>query len=437
MKESLKLYLVTDRTLSAGRSLEEVVEDAVAGGVTMVQLREKETATGEFVELAMRLKKLHKPYGVPLIINDRVDVALACDADGVHIGQSDMPYEIARRLLGPDKMIGLSVESVGELLDANGTDVDYVAVSPVYGTPTKTDTAKPFGLDGLQEAVRLSLHPVVAIGGMNIDTAPDVIRTGCDGIAVVSAISSATSPRDAASQLRAIVESNATERWSRQAWSASAKIYDAILRHGFIKELSAGTLSLERFARYIGQDEVYLKNYYVHMMQMSDMMETHEDKMLFTAFAASGMEGEKRMHDFLIDKYGIDTDVRASVVTEGYNALIQSAADSGNPCLALAAMLPCMWIYNRVGLHILDSAALEDNPYREWIMEYGNEDFTGGVNAVLDMIDGWASKADEQTKSEMTRLFLRAALYEYAFWDYGYAGEESTYDYADSLDGWI
>lgn len=206
MKNQLKLYLVTDRSLSSGRSLEEVVSEAVAGGVTMVQLREKDASTGEFVELAFRLKEILKPYNVPLIINDRVDVALAVDAEGLHIGQSDMPYEIARKLLGSDKIIGLSVENMDDLLEANRLDVDYVGISPVYGTPTKTDTAEPFGLEGLRRAVALSDHPTVAIGGMNAGTIADVIAAGTDGVAVVSAICSADSPRSAAKELLEIID---------------------------------------------------------------------------------------------------------------------------------------------------------------------------------------------------------------------------------------
>ena len=208
MKEKLKLYLVTDRDLSLGRSLEEVVCKAVAGGVTMVQLREKDAATGEFVELARRLMDVLKPLGVPLIINDRVDVALAVDADGVHIGQSDMSYEDARRLLGPDKIIGLSVENFEDLEAANALDVDYIGISPVYGTPTKTDTAEPFGLEGLRKAVQMSVHPTVAIGGMNATTVGDVMAAGTDGVAVVSAICSAPSPRVAAEELLNIINEN-------------------------------------------------------------------------------------------------------------------------------------------------------------------------------------------------------------------------------------
>jgi thiamine-phosphate pyrophosphorylase len=206
MKDYLKLYLVTDRELSLGRSLEEVVSEAVKGGVTVVQLREKDASTGEFIELARRLMTLLKPLDIPLIINDRVDVALAVDADGVHIGQSDMSYEDARRLLGPDKIIGLSVENFKDIEAANALDVDYIGISPVYGTPTKTDTAEPFGLEGLCKAVQMSVHPTVAIGGMNASTIAEVMAAGTDGVAVVSAICSAENIRKATSDLRAIVE---------------------------------------------------------------------------------------------------------------------------------------------------------------------------------------------------------------------------------------
>lgn len=211
-RTDLQLYLVTDRALCLGRSLEEVVSEAVAGGVTMVQLREKGASTNEFVALASRLMKVCRAAQVPLIINDRIDVALAVGADGVHIGQSDMPYEAARRLVGPDKIVGLSVENFEQLAEANKLDVDYVGISPVYGTPTKTDTATPFGLEGLRRAVAMSAHPTVAIGGMNSATIPEVVAAGVDGVAVVSAICSARSPRAASHELNEIIESNTSKK---------------------------------------------------------------------------------------------------------------------------------------------------------------------------------------------------------------------------------
>ena len=205
-RKQLKLYLVTDRTLAGGRDISDIVKEAVEGGATMVQLREKSIDTRDFILLARRLKRTLALYGVPLIINDRVDVALAADADGVHVGQSDMPYAMARAILGPDKIIGLSVENFAQIEEANGLDVDYIGISPVFATPTKTDTAAPFGLEGLAKAVKMSVHPTVAIGGMNAGTAADVISTGTDGIAVVSAIVCAPSPRRASEELIDIID---------------------------------------------------------------------------------------------------------------------------------------------------------------------------------------------------------------------------------------
>lgn len=437
MKDTLRLYLVTDRDLSLGRSLENVVSEAVAGGVTIVQLREKDASTGEFVSLASRLMKLLKPLNIPLIINDRVDVALAVDADGVHIGQSDMRYEDARRLLGPDKIIGLSVESFEDIEIANHLDVDYIGISPVYGTPTKTDTAEPFGLEGLRKAVEMSVHPTVAIGGMNASTIGDVIEAGADGVAVVSAICSAQNISEASAELKAIVCGHLMNLWSRESWRKSSRIFNAILEQPFLQELSDGTLNKEVFGRYIAQDEIYLKNYYKQMFMVADMMDDAEYKKLFLSFAQSGMEGEKAMHDMLIQQYGIKTEVKASKVTLDYNSHICEGIATGNPCIALAAILPCMWIYNRVGLHILNHAKLEDNPYKEWILEYGNEEFTAGVNQVLEMIDELASKAGEETRRMMDWYYLKSALYEYAFWDYGYYADSRSYDYTDSLEEWL
>ena len=204
----LSLYLVTDRPLSGGRDMAWIVREAAAGGVTMVQLREKDCSTAEFIALAKELKSALQPLGIPLIINDRVDVALAVDADGVHIGQSDMPYETTRALLGKDKIIGLSVETMDEVIAANALDVDYIGISPVYATPTKTDTLTPFGLEGVEEVMRLSRHRCVAIGGMNRDTIGEVIARGVEGVAVVSAIIAAESPREASAELANIVERN-------------------------------------------------------------------------------------------------------------------------------------------------------------------------------------------------------------------------------------
>jgi thiamine-phosphate pyrophosphorylase len=198
----LSLYLVTDRDLSLGRPLEFIVEEAVKGGVTMVQLREKNCNSKEFYELGIRLKKLLRAYNIPLIVNDRLDIALAIDADGLHIGQSDLPWDVARRLLGKDKILGVSVETMQQAEESNDLDVDYIGISPVFGTPTKTDTLKPFGLNGVKSVSSITRHPNVAIGGINMQNAAQIMDHGANGIAVVSAISSAENPRLAAELLK-------------------------------------------------------------------------------------------------------------------------------------------------------------------------------------------------------------------------------------------
>ena len=199
---NLDLHLVTDRNLSLGRDLLDIVQAAVQGGVSVVQLREKECDTREFVELGRAVAAVLKPAGVPLLINDRVDVALAVGADGVHIGQSDMPYADARRLLGSEAIIGLSVESEAHALAAEALDVDYLGLSPVFTTPTKSELTAQLGLDGVNRIRRISRHRLVAIGGLHSGNIASVLRSGADGVAVVSAICSAVDPLQATRQLK-------------------------------------------------------------------------------------------------------------------------------------------------------------------------------------------------------------------------------------------
>ncbi len=200
------LYLVTDRGLCGQKSMEDVVLQAVKGGVSCVQLREKDISTRLFVSEAQRIKKSLEPYRIPLIINDRLDVALACGADGVHIGQDDMPYAIARQLLGPKAIIGLSVETWADVEESQKLDVNYIGVSPVFETPTKTDTKDAWGLAGLAKIKAFSRHPLVAIGGLNESNIRETIAAGADCVAVVSAICAAPDPEAAAHKLGCIIK---------------------------------------------------------------------------------------------------------------------------------------------------------------------------------------------------------------------------------------
>jgi len=200
----LSLYLVTDRKLAGPRNLLEVVQKAIKGGVTVVQLREKDLSAREFYELGIRTKELLPP-DVPLLIDDRLDLALAIGTDGLHLGQRDLPVEIARKLLGPPAIIGLSVENLSQLQAAKQLPVDYLAISPVFSTPTKTDTGPAWGLDGLRTARELTCLPLVAIGGIDENNAASVIQAGADGVAVVSAICAAPDPEEAARRLKNII----------------------------------------------------------------------------------------------------------------------------------------------------------------------------------------------------------------------------------------
>lgn len=205
LRECLQLYLVTDTSCTRGRPLLEVVDAAVRGGVTCVQLRDKNLNTRDFLAQAAALKSLLMPLGIDLVINDRVDIALLCGAQGVHLGQSDMSVEEARRLLPSDIFIGWSVETMDDVIRSVHLPLDYLGVSPVFATPTKTDTAAPWGLAGLRQIRIMSTLPLVAIGGINLSCAADVLDAGADGLAVVSALCAASDPCATAQSFQKII----------------------------------------------------------------------------------------------------------------------------------------------------------------------------------------------------------------------------------------
>lgn len=187
IQKNYRLYLVTDRDCLGIRDLGQSIEEAIRGGVTLIQLREKHASSREFFEIALRVKEITTRYQIPLIINDRLDIALAIDADGLHIGQDDLPLPLARKLFGDGKIIGVSAHSLEEALLAEQHGADYLGVGAVYPTATKAD-ANAVTLDQLTEIKNSVNIPVVAIGGIHEKNAREVMTTGIDGIAVVSAI---------------------------------------------------------------------------------------------------------------------------------------------------------------------------------------------------------------------------------------------------------
>ena len=194
----LRLYLVTDTALCAQMGVVETVHRAVAGGVTMVQLRDKHATTAERTELSRALMQALEGTGVPLVVNDDLDAAIASGCDGAHIGQSDGTPQIARARLGPDRILGLSCETEATVRAANGAPVDYLGLGPVFATTTKSDHEHPIGMTGLARLVSLTDLPTVAIGGLNASHVGQIAAAGADGLAVVSAICGQPDPNAAA-----------------------------------------------------------------------------------------------------------------------------------------------------------------------------------------------------------------------------------------------
>jgi thiamine-phosphate pyrophosphorylase len=199
------LYLITGRSETLGRNLEFVAEEALRGGVRAVQLREKDLTSKELYETAYELRRLTSRYGAKLFINDRVDVALAVDADGVHIGGSSLPIYKVRRLLGERKLIGVSCHNQVQAITAQEMGADFITFGPVYFTPSKAAYGDPVGLDLLQTVSEMLQIPVFALGGINRENCAEAVRRGVRGVALISAVMSAPEPRDAARELLALL----------------------------------------------------------------------------------------------------------------------------------------------------------------------------------------------------------------------------------------
>jgi thiamine-phosphate pyrophosphorylase len=197
------LMYVTDDTIREDTRFFAILEAALKGGADIIQLREKNCDTRSFYERALAAKKLCAVYKTPFIINDRLDIALAINADGIHIGQNDMPYAIARALLGKDKIIGLSVSNEKQALEANLLDVEYIGISPIFATHTKTEhLSAPLGIEGLKKIKLISTKRILCIGGIDSSNAKNIIQNGADGIAVISSISKAKNSEIATKKLK-------------------------------------------------------------------------------------------------------------------------------------------------------------------------------------------------------------------------------------------
>lgn len=208
------LYVITESGTAADSTV-EAVGAAISGGATAVQLREKSVNTRSVLEVGQALRKLTREARVPLIVNDRVDIALAIEAEGVHVGQDDMPAEVARRLVGADRIVGVSAGTLEEAVQAERDGADYLGVGDVFGTGSKPDAGKPIGLEGLARIAGAVSIPVVAIGGITTNNATSAIEVGAVGVATISAIFGSPEPEVAAGRLRERIARGLTGREGR------------------------------------------------------------------------------------------------------------------------------------------------------------------------------------------------------------------------------
>ena len=202
-----RLYVITDEKASRGRSHLQVAEAAILGGADVLQLRDKEASSGRLYRVAMQLRKLTRDANIPFIVNDRLDIALAADADGVHVGQTDLPASVVREIMGPDRILGVSVDTVEEALLAEKDGADYLGVGPVFeARGTKPDAGEPLGVDRIARIRRHCRLPIVAIGGIDLENAGKVRDAGADAAAVISAIGTADDIARAVRRLKGILD---------------------------------------------------------------------------------------------------------------------------------------------------------------------------------------------------------------------------------------
>lgn len=200
------LYIITDQRISHGKSHLEVAEAALAGGATVIQFRDKEMEDSEAIEVCRKIYELTKKKGIPFIVNDRVEVARIVQADGVHLGQEDQSLDFARKILNQNQIIGISVETAEQAIEAEKEGADYLGVGPIYPTATKLDAGRALGVTRLKEIKEAVNIPVIAIGGIDEDNLEEVLRAGADGIAVISAVVGAPDITQACRKLKSKIE---------------------------------------------------------------------------------------------------------------------------------------------------------------------------------------------------------------------------------------
>lgn len=421
-RNMLSLYLVTDRTLAGDRPLEKIVEEAVQGGVTMVQLREKECPKADFVVMALKLKRMLGGYGVPLIINDDVEVAVLSGADGVHLGQSDMSPLQARELLGHDRIIGLSVENFDEVQQAQYQNVDYIAASPVFRTDTKIDTKSEFGIDGVHKMVRMTDIPVVGIGNMNACTAGDVISAGADGVAVVSAIMSSPDPGRAAGEIMDAIEAARSEmelisrgrtKWSTLAALPLRMALKSVENHPFTGELLKGKLRYHRFRYWLIQNYVLKEELVASLKYLEVRLDGSEISYagIFSNLVRTLQEEtipcENEVYDFYFGGRPESEPYDESDLSLTLRLYLRKTVREEELHIALTALMSYLMMYRTFGRYMKSRFSPESNRYVEWVNRYGSEEYYHDTGRAVKVADAVAGQVGVRQKLKMVTSFRK------------------------------
>lgn len=426
------IYLVTDRELMTSITLDEGVEQAIKGGCTLVQLREKSISSKEFYNIAMKIKKITSHYNIPLIINDRVDLAMAVDAEGVHVGQDDLSAKIVRSIIGREKILGVSASNIAEAIKAEKDGADYLGVGAIFSTKTKTD-AKQVSIEELMEIKKRVKIPVVAIGGINIDNAHEVLKTGIEGLAMVSAILSAKNIEVSTIELKKLFHKYQKNNigGNKMSFARSLKvkvkdIWEGCYRHPFLQELGKGTLDKEKFKFYLLQDYLYLLQYSKVFAAGAIKSDEEEYMTKFSEIQYNILYNEMNIHRDYMKSYGITEkevrEVKQSLFNKAYTSNMLATAYTEDSAELISTVFPCVWTYHDYGKRLKEeySKELENNFYKNWIEGYASKEFGDSFEWFYDYLDKLCENKSDIELKKIEEIFRTSIEFEYLFWDMSY-----------------
>lgn len=428
IKKTMLLYAITDRQWLQGQTLREVTEEVLKNGATFLQIREKKLDRVAFLKEALELRKLANKYGVPFVVNDDVEIALAIDADGVHLGQSDLKDGKVRERLGPDRILGISANTVETARAAEEAGADYIGVGAVFATATKED-AKHLSLDQLKEICDSVNIPVVAIGGIQRGNIRELKGSGVDGIALISGIFAQEDPGKATRELVALAreavfpgEVKETRSPAQRLYDAARPVWDQFLAHPFVTGIGDGSLGKEKFQYFLLQDYLYLFDYAKVFALGLVKAQDPRLMMFFSENVDAILHGEMKIHRAYMERMGISEEevlaVKSALPNLSYTNYMLSVAHGGGTPEIIAAILACSWSYAEIGETLARIPGATEHPfYGEWIQGYISEEYTSTNRMLIDMMNRLGDGVSQETFDYLREIFVNCSRFELGFWD--------------------